>query len=231
MPLILTSLLCVQILSAAREPLVAGWDLPSWLVTVDVILIGISAALVVWARSGSIPAGLNYPVVTFAVFLASLAPITFMLATADPGPFYMAMVMLAGSLCFLSIRYLVFSILFVAATYLTAALQVLTLATTISSMAIMMLGATLSVFVLYRRINAAMVVLALEQRVATLESILPMCASCKKTRDHTGKWKSIEEYIEDKQIGTQVSHGSCPSCTEEMYGERLKNRTPAAEAG
>ncbi len=231
MPLILTSLLCVQILAAAREPVVSDVDLPFWLFALSAIFITISLGLVLWSRSGSMPAKLNHPVVTFAVFLIGLKPITFMLATQAPGLFYTAMVMLGGSLCFLSIRYLVFCIVLIAAAYLLVALQVLPVATTASAAAIMLLGAALSVLVLHRRIRAAMILLALEQRVETLEAILPMCASCKQTRDHTGKWQSVEKYIEDQQAGTQVSHGSCPSCTDELYGDLLKNRKPVAEPG
>ncbi len=109
--------------------------------------------------------------------------------------------------------------------WLPVAIAFLEPAQIISSLAVAAIGAVLSVFVLRRRIFAAIQVYELEQRVVTLESILPMCANCKKTRDHSGKWKTIEKYIEDNQSGTQISHGSCPSCTKELHEEFYKKRT------
>ncbi len=231
MPLILSSFLFVQILSAARDPVIAAEDLPFWMFAISAIFITISVGLVLWVSFGTIPTRLSHPVAALALLLSGLKPVAFMLATQDAEPLYMAVVLLAGSLCFLSTRYLVYSGTILIATWLAAATQVLPAATTVSALAIILLGAVLSVFALHRRIRAAMVLFALEQRVDTLEAILPMCASCKKTRDHTGKWQSVEEYIQDHQKGTQVSHGSCPSCTEELYGDLLRDRNPAAEAG
>ena len=85
-------------------------------------------------------------------------------------------------------------------------------------------GAALGFFIMQRRILGMITVYQLEKRVVMLESILSMCASCKKTLDHTGKWQSIENYIEGHQAGTQVSHGSYPSFTKELYEDLLKSQ-------
>jgi hypothetical protein len=61
LPLIMASLLCVQILSAVRDPVVIGWDLPFWLVLLDAVLIAIMIAIMLWVRSDSIPEPLTYP--------------------------------------------------------------------------------------------------------------------------------------------------------------------------
>lgn len=224
MPLIITALLSVQILSAVRDPIVIGWDLPLWLIICDAILIGFSVALVIWVRSGHFPANLNYPIAAVGFFAAGLKASVVVVAQSDPLPFIIAVTLLAGSLCFLSVRYLIISMALILSLWLIAALQVLPLTAALMALVVPLLGATLSIIVLHRRILAAIVIFELEQRVETLESILPMCANCKKTRDHTGKWQSIEEYIQDNQEGTQISHGSCPSCHEELYGDYLKNR-------
>lgn len=230
MPLIVTSFLCVQILSAAREPVVAKVELPSWMTPLSLTFIIISIAMVLWVRSGKMPTKLSHPLATLAFILCGLKPIAFMQATLDPGPLYLAVVLLAGSLCFFSMRYLVTSMIVLVLCWLAVATQVLPTTTVLSALAIILLGGALSVVVLQRRIASAIALLALEQRVVTLESILPMCASCKQTRDHTGKWQSIEEYIEEHQAGTQVSHGSCPGCTEQMHANLEKHRTANASA-
>jgi hypothetical protein len=50
-------------------------------------------------------------------------------------------------------------------------------------------------------------------KVRELESILPMCASCKKIRDDDGRWSDPDHYIR-KHTNTQVSHGLCEACIE-----------------
>lgn len=156
--------------------------------------------------------------------MAGIKPISFMYAEQISEPFYMAVVMLAGSLCFLSTRYLMYCMLAIALAWLSVAMLVLPLNTSLPGLGVMLLGAALSLFVQNRRIFAAIEVFALRQRLQALESILPMCANCKKTRDENGQWKTVEEYIEESLSGTQVSHGSCPACTQELYGDLLKNR-------
>lgn len=230
LPLIIMSLLCVQILSIARNPIVIGQNLPSWLLISDAIFLAITAGLALWVRRRTIPENLSHPIAAIGYLVAGLSAIITIAAQADPLPFYFAMVMLAGSFCFLSQRYfLVFSAL-VVLLWIPVALLILTMWQTLSTLIVAGIGAALGFFVLQRRILGMITVFELQTRVVALESILPMCASCKKTRDNTGNWQSIENYIEEQQNGMQVSHGSCPSCTEEMYGDLLKDRIPASQS-
>lgn len=46
-----------------------------------------------------------------------------------------------------------------------------------------------------------------------LSKIYPLCSYCKKVREKTGKWISVEEYVLDIS-GTMASHGICPGCYE-----------------
>jgi PAS domain S-box-containing protein len=55
----------------------------------------------------------------------------------------------------------------------------------------------------------------LEQALATaktLTGVLPICASCKKIREDSGKWEQIEGYIRDR-AQVEFSHSMCPECT------------------
>ena len=56
------------------------------------------------------------------------------------------------------------------------------------------------------------------KQIKTLNGLLPICASCKKIRDDTGYWNLIESYIESHSQAS-FSHGLCPDCMEELYGE------------
>jgi len=46
-----------------------------------------------------------------------------------------------------------------------------------------------------------------------LSKIYPICSYCKKVREKTGKWISVEEYVLDIS-GAMASHGICPQCYE-----------------
>ena len=58
-----------------------------------------------------------------------------------------------------------------------------------------------------------------------LERFLPICARCKKIREPTAEsqgqesWTAIETYIENRS-GAIFSHGLCPACNEELYGDQ-----------
>lgn len=55
-----------------------------------------------------------------------------------------------------------------------------------------------------------------EKRIQDLETLLPLCAWCKKYRTENGEWKPIEVYLRDSGAPT-VTHGICPDCaTKEM---------------
>ncbi|MFC1556098.1 PAS domain S-box protein [candidate division KSB1 bacterium] len=61
------------------------------------------------------------------------------------------------------------------------------------------------------------------KEVKTLKDFIPICASCKKIRDDKGFWSQIESYISE-QTGSQFSHGICPDCRDDIYGEILNKK-------
>ena len=46
-----------------------------------------------------------------------------------------------------------------------------------------------------------------------LSKIYPICSYCKKVREESGDWVSVEEYLRDV-TGALPSHGVCPHCYE-----------------
>lgn len=64
-------------------------------------------------------------------------------------------------------------------------------------------------------------------RLRTLNSILSICASCKKIRDTGGKWVSLQDYI-GAHLNISFSHGVCPSCAYELYGKFLDGKSGGA---
>ena len=57
--------------------------------------------------------------------------------------------------------------------------------------------------------------------VRKLESLLPICAGCKRIRKHTGDWVIFERYLHDT-AGTNFTHGLCPVCYRKYSGEETK---------
>ena len=53
--------------------------------------------------------------------------------------------------------------------------------------------------------------------VKTLQSLLPICCSCKKIRDDKGYWQQIEQYISGHYPGIEFTHGICPDCAKRLY--------------
>ncbi len=54
--------------------------------------------------------------------------------------------------------------------------------------------------------------------IRTLRGMLPICSKCKKIRDRSGYWNRIEEYIVTHSEA-EFSHGYCPECLADLYGE------------
>ncbi|MCK5311673.1 MAG: GAF domain-containing protein [Desulfobacteraceae bacterium] len=54
--------------------------------------------------------------------------------------------------------------------------------------------------------------------VKQLSGLLPICSHCKKIRDDSGYWNSIEQYITEHSEA-QFSHGICSDCMKEHYSD------------
>ncbi|MGA2961061.1 MAG: PAS domain-containing protein [Candidatus Korobacteraceae bacterium] len=54
-----------------------------------------------------------------------------------------------------------------------------------------------------------------------LRALVPICMKCKKIRDDEQYWHEVEQYFHD-QVGVDFSHGICPACVKQFYGEYSK---------
>jgi PAS domain S-box-containing protein len=64
------------------------------------------------------------------------------------------------------------------------------------------------------------------KEIKTLRGLLPICSYCKKIRNDSGFWQQLEGYLHD-HTEAEFSHGLCPSCLEEHYGEFLRSASPS----
>ncbi len=65
---------------------------------------------------------------------------------------------------------------------------------------------------LLARLHVAQRILGLRFQMKQLETLLPVCAWCKKIRDEDGQWNQMETYISRLHTDMRVTHGSCPEC-------------------
>ena len=70
------------------------------------------------------------------------------------------------------------------------------------------------------RLRVAERILGLQARVRRLETLLPICAWCKRIRDDGNAWVDVESYIA-KQTDATFTHGICPSCAATMAAEEV----------
>lgn len=55
-------------------------------------------------------------------------------------------------------------------------------------------------------------------RIKVLGGLIPICSKCKNIRDDKGYWNQLEQYINEHSEAT-FSHGLCPKCQQELYGD------------
>lgn len=58
-----------------------------------------------------------------------------------------------------------------------------------------------------------------EEQIKELREMVPICAKCKKIRDDKGYWNIVESYLQ-QHSDMSFSHGICPGCADELYGNQ-----------
>ncbi len=61
-------------------------------------------------------------------------------------------------------------------------------------------------------------IVRLNERVRTLEGILPVCAYCRRIRNERNSYQSLEEFVSDR-TPARFSHGICPDCAAKHFPE------------
>jgi len=57
------------------------------------------------------------------------------------------------------------------------------------------------------------------EEINRLRGILPICSNCKNIRNDEGYYEQIESYIQ-KHSEAVFSHGLCPKCSDDLYGDQ-----------
>ena len=66
---------------------------------------------------------------------------------------------------------------------------------------------------IWNRLRVAERILSFNRQVKTLESLIPICAYCKKVRNDDDLWEQIEQYVNER-TGADFTHSICPPCMD-----------------
>ncbi len=73
---------------------------------------------------------------------------------------------------------------------------------------------------IWNRLRVAERILGFNKQVKTLESLIPICAYCKKVRNDDDLWEQIEQYVNER-TGADFTHSICPSCLDEQVRPQM----------
>lgn len=54
------------------------------------------------------------------------------------------------------------------------------------------------------------------ERLQTMATLIPICSHCRKVRDESNHWSTLERLVQAK-TGSRFTHGICPDCVREHY--------------
>lgn len=57
-----------------------------------------------------------------------------------------------------------------------------------------------------------------QQHWSGLREFVAICAGCKKIREESGQWRSLESHFQEHSLA-QFTHGICPECVKKFYGD------------
>ena len=83
---------------------------------------------------------------------------------------------------------------------------------------------------MWMRLRVAARILGYARQVRQLESLLPICAYCKKVRNDSNLWEAVDSYL-SQRTGADLSHSICPECYEKYVQAEIEELKRAREAG
>ncbi len=219
LPFISGCLLGVLLLSAMRDLFLSEQTLPAWwygYYGICALVILLTLALRMTER---LALGQTQTVSLLCAMTILINPSVNLLLNINVGLLYMGVALMGVALTVLSMKHLIFMQVFAFSLWLFIALWESPVSALLPAIVIDLVAIAMGVVVLQRRIATIERIYKLESRVEALESFLPMCSNCKKTRDEQGNWRNVEAYIEEQDESLKVPHGICPDCKQELYGD------------
>ena len=161
------------------------------------------------------------------VFCILINPTVEVFTSITVGPLYLAVALFGSALTVLSLGWLVTVQSLAIVAWFAASIMHFPFMQIMPILFMNLLAAWLGAVTLRGRLATLRRIYQLESKVKALESILPMCSGCKKTEASSGEWISVESYVESLREGLLVSHGLCPDCKQQYFGDFLERDAAA----
>jgi hypothetical protein len=229
LPTICSSLAAVLVLTLLRDIFTRDSAMALWVIAYYAVWFAIITVIGLARQIGKIPPKWSHILALLCLSGFLVNPAVSVLQGSPSGPLYLAGSLFAGGLVSLSVTPLLIAQIISLLAFTLSSLPRYGAAETLPVVLIAVIACAFAIILVHRRIATIVKIFQLESRVEALESILPMCSGCKKTRDEEGNWLAVEDYIENREEGVHVSHGLCPDCKEANYGDLLRKRAARQE--
>lgn len=223
MPIVSAAMLALVFIYYARNVIRFGADMPVWNYIIGATLLLATAAILILANLNRIPEKYSQAVGVTLLMMHGIATYSNLVLGSTTGIYASAFTVLALSMCVLSMQHFQLTLFIYLLGWLAAVNIGQEPAEWMPTLLLLVIVSGVSYLALRFRLRALMRYLILESRVQELEAYLPMCASCNNIREKSGRWVSLEAYMETNQ-GKKISHGVCPSCKDDIYGDYLAKR-------
>lgn len=221
--LVSSAMLALLFIFYARNFIRFGGELPVWNYTIGGMLILTNIIILALSSLNRIPDRYSQLAGVVLLLMHGTANYTNLAADVATGIYAAAFTVLALSMCVLSMAYFLTTLALYMIGWLIAVNVTQQASEWMPTLLLILIVACVSYLTLRQRIRALKRHLILERRVLELESYLPICANCNGVRDKAGDWQTLEDYLETSG-GKKLSHGVCPTCKDELYGDYLANR-------
>lgn len=223
LPLVSSAILALLFIFYARNFIRFGEDLPAWSYAIGGMLILTNIIILALSALNRIPERYSQLAGVILLLMHGFANYTNLAAGVATGIYASAFTVLALSMCVLSIPYFLATLALYMIGWLIAVNITQQASEWLPTLILIQIVACVSYLTLRQRLQALKRHLILERRVLELESYLPICANCNSVREKGGDWQTLEDYLETSE-GKKLSHGVCPTCKDELYGDYFANR-------
>lgn len=210
-PVILSCIGVLLAVSAFRDFVFTDFQPPIWLN----LLNGIGMAIILVAGIVTLSKQLESRYVNLLLFFSSVVmcvkPAVLVLFDESPGSLVFTTTIFAIGLIFLSLRYLILLQSLTLVAWLAIVQDKFLEAQYFATFVAAIVFGSLGMWLQHIRVNQILRSFEIESRVQELETIVPICVSCNKTRTENGEWMTVERYIEARG-DSFVSRQLCPDC-------------------
>ena len=219
LPLLAIASLTLLFIFYGRNVVRYGTEMPFWHTIIACIVIAGAVLIAVLAWQQKITENYAQICGVLVVYFYAIANFSNMYYLLNTGIYSSALSTFGIAIAVLSLRVFIVSMLAYVLVWFAIVVSIQSVEQWLPTSTFVLVSALLGIFIFRQRVDTQLGQLEMLSRIDELESFLSLCANCRKLRDGD-KWISFEEYMREKE-GKEISHGICPQCKIELYGDHF----------